>query len=166
MKTLLSIALLLLTCGITMAEDAPVYTYTCEIPKGLKKETVLHYNSGRKERADAHEIYRSYHRQGWLLMVEHYLKTGTMRYIGREDIQEMGIHTMSRDLGVAEAKVLLLKLELVMTPEEITRGLKSEVASLHKKKAAEEKSATDEAIDQLLDSAEKESGEQPTKTDE
>ncbi len=97
--------------------------YVCELPPGLPKTVDLHHKGGQLEKADAYDIYKRYHKEGWDFVVEHYRSKGNLTYelVPRA---EFGIHTLSRNIGALEAETALTKLELVYGKDRLLEYLR------------------------------------------
>ena len=99
--------------------------YKCEISEGLAKVITLELKDGSEEIADAHRIYESHHKQGWLNSLRVHVAKGNIRLLQmeREDVQEWGIMTEARRIGNLEAQVMISKALLVYEEEKLNKML-------------------------------------------
>ena len=138
MRSLITSVFLALLPVPTHAGDKPVYPeYQCNIPKGMPNTIRLHGKDEVIEDRDMHAIYREYHAIGWHLMMRHYMKRGNTYY--KPPIsQEFGVMTRAREIGVAEAKAALLKLELTSSDRE---GIRKMLRVHYRKNGSEQDAA-------------------------
>lgn len=110
-------------CGTVLAADPLVeIEYSCEVPKDLRKDILLHHKDNSTERRDAHAIYKRCHSEGWHGMMAHYARTGNTIF-DPFGVQEWGIMTMARGIGISEARTLILKAELVFGEKKLRAAL-------------------------------------------
>ena len=126
-KLTLNILFVFIVCSFGFGQEKKFdFGYKCHLPKKLKKEVVLRHKDGAFEKGDAHAIYTHYHSEGWNAMVSNYIKTGSV------DLEILpaalwGLHTTARDIGILEARILILKAELVIGPEKVRIALKNKI---------------------------------------
>ena len=90
----------------------------CEIPPQLKRELVFQEKSGESRTVDAHLMYQHCYSEGWYAAIETFAQTG--RTEAREfPRQEIRFSSVARDIGRAEAKAALLKLDLSVGSEKL-----------------------------------------------
>lgn len=111
------------------AADAPAtiaLTYRCEVPDGLAPQIVLHEKDGSQRSADAHAIYRHSHEDGWFWVVHGYIESNGRFPKDPPSMQEWGIMTAARNIGILEATAAITKLELVHDRSMVAAALKKQ----------------------------------------
>jgi hypothetical protein len=143
MRSLVTSVLLILLPAPTHGGDKPVYPeYQCNIPEGMPKTITLHGKDEVIEERDKHAIYREYHADGWHQMMRHYMKRGNTNFKARIP-QEFGIMTRAREIGVAEAKAAVLKLELTISDREGIQKMQKMLREYYRKADSEQAAPSD-----------------------
>ena len=93
-------------------EQKALLVYKCELPPGFRQKV------GHGNKVDFHDIYRSWHRQGWYTMMKRYSKHGDTK-VEQEPLammvpQGFGPMYQAMIIGHSEAKAAIWKLEVVV----------------------------------------------------
>ena len=99
----------------------------CEIPPQLKRELVFQEKSGENRTVDAHLMYQRCYSEGWCAVIETYAQTGRTEARGLPR-QEIRFSSVARDIGRAEAKATLLKLDLSVGSEKLNQLVARELS--------------------------------------
>jgi len=100
--------------------------YQCEIPRQLPLQLKLEDKERRQTQVDAHDIYRTGHKQGWYWVVHGYITSGGKFPKKPVSVQEWAIESTARDIGVQEAKAAILKLQLTHDQDVVVTALKKQ----------------------------------------
>jgi hypothetical protein len=104
-----------------------VLEYKCELPDGLKHYIRLWEKNDilpPLRRKDAWEIYRGSYQDGWFWVVHGYIEHNGRFAESPPIMQEWGIMTRCREIGIHEATAAIEKLELVHGSDAVVAALK------------------------------------------
>jgi len=111
-------------------EPSPL-KYNCLVPAGLKPKLEVRQKDGTITLEDAHALYRTNHSEGWYAVFNRYAKTGLTESQGLYPLprQEIRFTAVAREIGAADAKALLLKMDLALGSSKLVELVAREMAS-------------------------------------